>query len=90
MGNLNEELLAAAHYLEVAGMSEEQLSQLHHYWLRKRVTYWQTYDYFGKNLPPRGNNTRYAERLKFVAAQHRLRRGSFSVLVQEALAKWPL
>ena len=90
MGNLNEELVAATHYLEAAGMSEEQLSQLHHYWPRKRVTYWQTYDYFGKNLPPRTKNTRYAERLKFVAAQHRLRGESFSVLVQEALAKWPL
>ena len=90
MGNLNEEPLAAAHYLEAAGMSQEQLSQLHHYWPRKRVTYWQTYDRFIKHEIGCENNIRYAERLKFVAARHKLRGESFSVLVKEARKKWPL
>ncbi len=90
MGTLNEELLAAARYLEAAGMSQEQLWQLHHFWPRRKVTYWQTYDHFSKHEISCDNNVRYAERLKFVATQHKQGNKDFDDLVREALKKWPL
>lgn len=91
MGHICEQLVDSARYLEKAGMSGEQLSQIHHFWRSgRRVTFSVTYKYFGVNKELRENNIRFAERLKFVAEQHMLHGQRFSNLVQQAVKKYPL
>ncbi len=60
MGNLCEQLVGSARYLEAAGMTREQLSQLHHF---EKVSFSETYRYFGVSKELRGNNIRYADPL---------------------------
>lgn len=89
MSHICEKLLNAAHYLEVQGMSVQQLRALHHSQSRLE-TFASTYKYFGTNRMLRLKNERYAERLIFVAEEWRKGNGNFVSLVQRALERWPL
>ncbi len=72
-------------------MSQQQLSTLHHFSLKDREeTFNSTLRYFGENKELRRNNLNYANRLKFVAAEHCRTGKSFNLLIQQALGKWPL
>ena len=91
MSHVCEQLVVDARYLKGAGMSQEQLSTLHHFSLKDREeTFKSTLKYFGKNRDLRHKNTDYANRLKFVAAEHRHSGTGFNVLIAQALKKWPL
>jgi len=91
MSHICEQLIEDARYLKLAGMSQQHLSTLHHFSLKDREeTFTSTLKYFGENKDLRRNNTNYANRLKFVAAEHRRTGKGFNSLVAQALAKWPL
>lgn len=91
MSHLCEQLVAAAKYLESKGMTTRQLSKLHHFSLKGReVTFQEAYRYFGTRKELGKTNADYAERLRFVADNHKLGRESFSSLIEQALRKWPL
>jgi hypothetical protein len=67
------------------------LSALHHFSAKGReVTFTSTFNYFGTNKNLKENNIQFAERLKFVASEHRRTGKNFNLLVQEALNRWPL
>jgi hypothetical protein len=89
--NLCSKLIEAVKYLDGKGMSEMQLSKLHHFSVKGRnETYAQTYRYFGESKELRERNTNYANRLIFIAEKYKAGAGSFSVLSIEALQRWPL
>ena len=92
-----EQLVISARYLEAHGFTQQQLSSVHHSSLQGREeAFNSTYDYFGernrfgeyKNLQAR--NLNYAHRLIFIAIEHQKHREGFSILIQQALEKWPL
>jgi hypothetical protein len=91
MSHICEQLIEDAGYLKAAGMSQEQLASLHHFSLKDRVeTFNSTLGYFSQNRNLGLNNTNYANRLRFVAGEHRRSGKEFHLLVAEALVKWPL
>jgi len=91
MSHLCEQLIEAAKYLESIQMSRQQLSRLHHSFLKGRQeSFKATYGYFDTNKELGKKNINYAERLKFVAAQHKQGEHNIDLLIQQALKKWPL
>lgn len=88
MSHLCEQLVEDVRYLRSAGMSEQQLSALHHFSLKgRKVTFRRLESYFSTNRDLRQTNYNFAERLRFVASEHRRGRKEFSTLVGEALRK---
>jgi hypothetical protein len=91
MKHLCEQLIESARYLESAGLSRQQLSQLHHFSRRGgTVGFAETYAYFGVNKELRRTNQAFAERLKYIATEHKRSGRSLSALVRQALSQWPL
>jgi hypothetical protein len=91
MSHLCEQLVEEVRYLRSAGMSEQQLSALHHFSLKgRKVTFRELERYFSTNRDLRRTNYNLAERLRFVANEHRMGRKDFSISVREALRRWPL
>ena len=91
MSHICEQLVEDARYLKRAGMSQQQLSALHHFSLKDREeTFNSTLRYFGEKKDLGRNNTDYAHRLNFVATKHRRTGRGFNLLIAEALGKWPL
>jgi hypothetical protein len=92
MTHRSDQVAADATYLESAGMSAVELSALHHFSLKgRRGTFNGVRRYFTPGKELRAANTRFAERLGYVAHEHRRdTRKSFQTLVQEALARFPL
>ncbi len=87
------QLISSTKYLEKQGLSQRQLSSMHHFSLNKKeVSFKATYKYFGgeKKRPLQANNTLFAKRVIYVAEQHKLKNTCFSQLIDEALIKWPL
>ncbi|WP_347140640.1 GIY-YIG nuclease family protein [Paracoccus sp. SSK6] len=83
---LPEDICRAAEYLHRNGMTQELLSELHHF---RRQTYKQTLDYFaGKSRIQGRNNPIYAARLDFVVKGH-MRGIDFPDLVEQAKAAFP-
>jgi len=87
--NICQRLVDAANYLEIQGMSTNQLRSLHHS-IRRTETYMSTRKYFGINKELRPINVAYANRLIHIAEQHQAKQGSISILISEALLRWPL
>ena len=81
-------VVEAATYLQLVGMSVQQLRAIHHS-LRKTETFASTIRYFGENKDLGDKNSRYAQRLEFIAAEHRKKVTGFDALVSEALSRWP-
>jgi hypothetical protein len=97
MTDRSDQASADATYLQSVGMSEAELSALHHFSLKNRGTfrYHGTFNgvrrYFTPGKQLRRNNSRFAERLACVAREHRSGTSkSFATLVHEALARLPL
>lgn len=80
-----EDIIRAADYLRRNGMSEQLLSELHHF---KRQTYKQTFDHFTGRTRLQGRNPIYAARLEFVASGH-LGGAGFTDLIEQAKATFP-
>ena len=86
-----DRLVQASLYLQSQGMSQEHYSQLHHFSLKGReVTFSSTLRYFGTSKNLRHNNIAFAERCKYVESEHRRTGGSFPVLIEQALQRFPL
>jgi hypothetical protein len=85
-----QELTRALDYLEAAGMTVQELRSLHH-WSglpsEKRVTFASTRRYFIKGQALLANNSKFADRLMFVAEGLR---PSIAKLVSDALKKNPM
>ena len=81
-------IVEAARYLQSVGMSVQQLRTIHHS-LRKTETFASTIRYFGENKDLGNKNTRYAQRLEFIATEYQKSRTGFDALVSEALRRWP-
>jgi hypothetical protein len=86
-----DQLLQDAKYLEEAGMDERELTALHHFSGKGRVTYAKLRDHFGRIRSPREKNARFAERVRYVVVERKRDRArSFPSLVSEALKRWPI
>lgn len=89
MAHICEQLVDAASYLQRQGMPVELLRKLHHPQKRpEQFAY--TLKYFSQNKNLGALNRAYADRVLFVADEHRKGRGSFEKLVAGALRQWPL
>ena len=80
-----EDVVRAAEYLRRNDMSEQLLSELHHF---GRQTYKQTLDHFRGRTRIQGRNPVYAARLEFVVDGH-LRGVGFVELVEQAKTALP-
>jgi len=86
-----EQIVNSSKYLESQGMSQDQLSSLHHFYLKGRdISFNLTNDYFGVNKNLKTRNSNFANRIIFVADQYKQHKGSMSQLIEQALEKWPL
>jgi hypothetical protein len=86
-----DQLAKDASYLREKGMTQEQLSALHHFSLKNRgITYNGLLRHFGNIQHPDPINVRFANRVRFVADAHREGRRDFESVIQEALARYPL
>jgi hypothetical protein len=94
MTDRSDQAATDATYLESAGMSALDLSKLHHFSVNDgswRGSFEGVRRYFTPGKQLRANNTRFAERVAYVAREHRSGTNkSFDALVLEALAKFPL
>jgi hypothetical protein len=89
MPHICESLVSAVQYLEQHGLSVEQLRALHHP-QRRPETFASTLKYFGQSKELKPLNRKYAERLIYIASEHRNGRAGLSALVEQALSRWPL
>ncbi len=91
MSHLYEQLVEAAHYLQAAGMSQRQLTSLHH---RSKTGWQQTfnslYSYWSVNRDPRQTTVDFANRVLYIAREHEFTNQSLDALIERALSKWPL
>jgi len=73
-------------------MSNDELTAIHHRSLSgKRVTFGEIPGYFAGGKELRDENAAFAERICYVASEHRVKpEKTFAALVRSALAKWPL
>jgi len=84
-------IVEAAKFLEANGVTEAQLSSIHHFSPKDRgVTFAEACRYFGEQKDLKDKNLAYSNRLKFIANGYKARAGSFSDLIAQALEKWPL
>ena len=78
-------------YLKCNGFIENQITELHHFSLiGKQVRYASLLKYFSVHKNLQSNNQKVADRINYVAEQHKLKSGNFSQLIKQALLKWPL
>lgn len=89
MSHICERLVGAVHYLQRNGLTVEQLRALHHP-QRTPETFASTLRYFGSPKELRPLNRAYAERLIYVADEHRKGREGMGQLVEQALSRWPM
>lgn len=86
-----EQLVNSTQYLEEHGFTQKQLSSLHHFSLKGReVRYRELSRYFGNNIELKIRNFNFANRVVYVAGQHKQGESNFSRLISQALEKWPL
>jgi predicted transcriptional regulator len=86
-----EQVVSAAKFLEKSGLTQKQLTSLHHFSLQgKEERLSSLIKYFSVNKNLRDRNIDLANRIIFVANRYRLNNGTFSQLIKQALEKWPL
>ena len=88
VSHICEQVAEAAQYLESVGMTGKELSALHH--LNKSLTFRGVIDYFNVNRDIRRQTSDFANRVLFVAREHRIRSRPLDSLIQLALNRWPL
>ncbi len=89
MNHLCERLVEAVIYLQREGLTLEQLRSLHHT-QRRPETFASTCKYFAKKRELKTLNVAYAERLIFVANEHKQHCTPIKVSIAAAIARWPL
>lgn len=86
-----EQVVNSAKYLEEKGLTQRQLTSLHHRSLDGgEESFSSLLKYFSVNKNLQKKNTNLANRIIFVADQYKLKKGTFSQLIEQALEKWPL
>lgn len=86
-----EQVVNRAKYLEEKGLTQKQLTSLHHRSLDGgEESFSSLLKYFSVNKNLQKKNTNLANRIIFVADQYKLKKGAFSQLIDQALEKWPL
>jgi hypothetical protein len=86
-----DQITKDARSLERAGMTNRQLSQLHHFALSGRtVSFTAVARYFGTRKELREANTAFGERLRLVATEHARTGKPLDKLITEALRAVPL
>jgi len=86
-----EQLLNSTQYLEKHGLTQKQLSSLHHFSLKGReVSFNGLYKYFAINKELQKRNSNFANRVIFVANHYKQNQVNYSHLISQALEKWPL
>ena len=81
-------IVTAAKYLERSGMTLELLRKMHHS-PRRGETFKSTLRYFAGKLELKENNVKYGARLTYVAQQHKETGNSLTLLVSEAMQRFP-
>lgn len=77
--------------LRAAGFTNADLTRLHHFSRRGRTVYFaDAISYFESKMSLHGNNLALADRCQYVSAQMRLGRSDKEILLDEALARWPM
>ena len=85
----SERIIRALKYLEAAGLTQKQLSQLHHFSRNgKPMTFAVMYKYFGESKQLQENNTKLGERLEYLVELHR--QSQMPALVKKTLQAKPL
>ena len=87
MSNICQQVVDAARYLQEVGLSERQLTSLHH---RSTETFNSAIRYWSVDREPRPRSLDYAYRLRFIAREHKGTNQSLDILVARALSKWPV
>ncbi|MEH6519203.1 MAG: hypothetical protein V7742_21190 [Halioglobus sp.] len=88
---MDADFIKELEYLEQNGFSEKLLSRIHHKSLNGgEVKFRAAKEYFRGVQEPRDRNSAFIDRVKYIAAGYRIRKGNFSQLADEALVKWPL
>jgi len=85
--NICERVVEALKYLQEAGLSERQLTSLHH---RSTETFKSAIRYWSVNRKPRSRSLDYANRLIFIAREHRKSNDALDVFVAQAKSNWPV
>ena len=86
-----EQVVNSAKHLEEKSFTQKQLSSLHHRSLDGRdESFSSLLKYFSVNKNLQKKNSNLANRIIFVADQHKQKKGTFSQLIKQALEKWPL
>ncbi len=86
-----DQLVISARYLEAQGLTQQQLSSMHHFSLRGyEESFPAAYEYFGVHRNIQSRNRNYADRLIFVAAEHQKTGSEFTKIIDQALNRWPL
>jgi hypothetical protein len=86
-----DQITKDARSLERAGMTNRQLSQLHHFALSGRTTSFAAVAaYFSVRKDLRSNNTAFGQRPRLVASGHARTGKPFEKLIAEALRAIPL
>lgn len=86
-----EQVVTSANYLEDNGFTQKQLSSLHHRSLvGGEENFSSLLKYFSINKNLQKKNANLANRIIFIADQHKQKKGTFSQLIEQALEKWPL
>ena len=89
--NICEQLLNSAQHLEEHGLTQKQLSSLHHFSLKGReVSFKELHSYFGVDKELQSRNSNFANRVIYVASKYKQNKGNFSQLIEQALEEWPL
>ena len=89
--SIGQRLVASTRYLKEHGLTQPQLTALHHFSAHgKPVTYEAVERFLGSKSKLHAMNVDFARRVEYVASKHRERRCSFHFLVLQALRKWPL
>jgi len=86
-----EQIVNSSKYLEAQGMTQKQLSSLHHFYLKGRdISFALVNDYFGTNKNLQERNTNFGNRISYVANQYKKHNENITQLIQKAHEKWPL
>lgn len=86
-----ERMVESLIYLEKQGFTQQQLSCLHHKSLKgEQETFAASLAYYSDNKNLRKRNTNFADRLIFIANEHKQNDAEFPDLINQALTNWPL
>ena len=87
--SLEDQLGSALDYLDSHGLTKTQFARLHGNHQRSRPSLKAVRKHFGRVHRIAGNDRDLAERIVFVARQHRWSPGNYELMIDRSLEKWP-